>query len=223
MKIKKTIRALLWLCLSSVLLAGCIAAETSDVTESTAPDTDVSKEQLSLQISQNISAASTENEPSGEQSQSPAFDWDFNKGWPVYSGEYVDTCEDICWPYGDGEWFNTAGAFACVGEELLFHVMISDTALSWCGGSCDELGELMQALGIPYEKDGTNLHLNLSYRDAVKLTEYMTEAGMSDKDRYTLLYTFCNCGNFGTQTETASPAVPEDWAALAWDMASGNG
>lgn len=197
-----------------LLLAGCAATPGTTETPSR-------EEQETGHVV--LMGQPAESEPSPESSQehfedTPSveetpYQWDFQKGWPVYVGEYVDTQEDRCWPYGDGEWYNTTGALSAVGEELLYHVMFLNS-------SCDEeIGKILDSLGVPYEAIATELgnqmHLNLSRLDSVQLARYLLERGLIDD--FLNLFTFCDCGDLCGATNTASPQIPEDWWALVGD------
>ena len=145
-----------------------------------------------------------------------SYNWDFQKGWPIYVGECVDTFEDRCWPYGDGEWYNTTSALSAAGEKLLYHIR---PLISHCDEYTSKLCSLLDSLEIPYETTVTEfgnkgIHFNLSRRDSVQLAGYMLENGLTDDCLN--LFTFCNCGDLCGATNTASPKIPDDWETLAW-------
>ena len=167
-----------------------------------------------------------EDEPSEDELvANTVHDWDAQKGWPLYVGEYVDTGEEWLWPYGDGYWFNTTGAFAAIGEELLYHVRIPAYLLDTNEGDFDKMTELVQSLDIPFktvanDRGTEDIHFNLSRDDAIRLTEYMTEAGfeaINGKYQEQVIHV-CFCGDHLGAEHTVSPEIPENWADLAWKL-----
>ena len=218
---KKKLYILLVLCLASAIFAGCIAADASKG--------EGSMESISDEVSEDRAGSdemtdgvASEDEPM----ENTAHDWDVQKGWPLYVGEYVDTGEEWLWPYGDGYWFNTTGALTAIGEELLYHVRIPAYRLDTNEGDFDKMIELVQSLNIPFEtvandRGTEDIHFNLSRSDAIRFTEYMTEAGfepIADNMYQQQVIHICFCGDHLGAERTASPQIPENWATLAWDL-----
>ncbi len=166
------------------------------------------------------------NKPSEDELvTNTAYDWDFQKGWPVYAGEYVMSVDENAWPLGDSEWSCTTGALAAIGEKVLFHVKTRENCLVSYGGDSEKLGKLLSSLGVPYERCGADIHLNLSRDDSIKLAERMTENGWappSSNGWYSSLFCFCKCDDRLGATDTVSQEIPKeypnDWYTLAWDI-----
>lgn len=218
---KKKMYLLFCLCLAMALLAGCVAVGAASTKEESNRD-EISNE-VSVVEGESIapekeSTESAEDALKSEVSvpETPSYEWDFQKGWPIYVGECVDTFEDRCWPYGDGEWYNTTSALSAAGEKLLYHIR---PLISHCDEYTSKLCSLLDSLEIPYETTVTEfgnkgIHFNLSRRDSVQLAGYMLENGLTDDCLN--LFTFCNCGDLCGATNTASPKIPDDWETLAW-------
>ena len=133
--------------------------------------------------------------------------------------------DENTWPLGDSEWSCTTGALAAIGEKVLFHVKIRENCLVSYGGDSEKLGKLLSSLGVPYERCGADIHLNLSRDDSIKLAECMTENGWappSSNGWYSSLFCFCKCDDRLGATDTVSPEIPKeypnDWYTLAWDI-----
>lgn len=250
MKNYKFICMLLCLCLALAILAGCVAAGAVKPNDSLENITENSERKTTA----NISEQSIENsmpdrsmEASEISCDNPSYEWDFQKGWPVFvfgfdkKGIIQFMYPDCEFPYGDAWWYYVTGALESAGEELLFHVeLIDDLAekedsVYVIDTEQPKLGGLLQSLGIPYEihqlenprlayKNGKEgylyeaYHMNLSRADAVKLAEYMVEAGVREEDTLTNMFSFCHCGDLCGATNTASPEIPENWDALAWEF-----
>ena len=202
-------------------------AGSGEMTESVASKGEPSDEPIEDEPSEDEpSDEPNEDEPSEDELvANTVHDWDAQKGWPLYVGEYVDTGEEWLWPYGDGYWFNTTGAFAAIGEELLYHVRIPAYLLDTNEGDFDKMTELVQSLDIPFktvanDRGTEDIHFNLSRDDAIRLTEYMTEAGfeaINGKYQEQVIHV-CFCGDHLGAEHTVSPEIPENWADLAWKL-----